>query len=63
MKVKLSQEDPPRKQDTDISEVEVVSSVSGKKEIPVLTVNSSEGEEEKHFFLYVHKTVKKKRIS
>ena len=47
----FSQEDPPRKQDTDSTEVEVISSVSGKKEIPVLTVNSSEGEDENTSFL------------
>ena len=47
----FSQEDLPKKHDTDSTEVEVVSFVSGKKEIPVLTVNSSEGEDENTSFL------------
>ena len=40
-----------KKQDTDTTEIEVLSSASQKKEIPLLTVNSSEGEEENNSFL------------
>ena len=46
------QEDLPRKDDTDNTEVEVISSLSRKKEIPLYTVNStSEGEDENTSFL------------
>ena len=47
----LTQEDPPTKDDTDTTELEILSSVSQKKDIPILTLNSSEGEEENTSFL------------